>query len=1351
MESTQDKALSSQVSDYVTFVLAFGTYLRYFSEAGLEPDEHATNGLVLWKRLGADSSSVLNYLRDHAQDPGTQNRLNKAFEVPFTHQGMSRAFGFLQTALRRGGMATVSAIFKGSQASVLKVKAAIAAATIADPDKALDEFSVIVVRNTHINQWIDTAAARIGPRTPSPLVIAVDKSGVASNTGELVEVSLEASSRAGNDAAQASSMGRENLLLQIEEDARSAAAKSLGAAGREDTPPTKSEVAGIAAATVAAALSSTEDDRNIPEPLRKLDPEQRAAAVTGGKVLLVAAAGSGKTATVTSRIEYLVKDKKVPPSKILACSFNRKAAKELQERLAKKCGEAALRQMSVGTMHSLSLRFIVGDKSSGIPPFGTKEEQGMFSPERLIAESEGGYRKGPSPLAMTMAVRSVWKDCEGSLSSYYGYKDDLSEPPKAKKVGTLISQWRGNDVSPAQALANARTLSEKKAAIYYDISMGLKGGTPGWKPACGSSGAHTRWMNKYRPGGERLGDLDDMVSVYRDILRRDPKARRLVQSMYDHVVVDEAQDQNSVQAEAFDLMTEHVVGPSKSYWVVGDPDQCVHKDTMVQTTENWSVRAAELKTGDSVLSYRNGLVVQQTVKHVLPSGWDHGLVVQTASGKSLTMSPNHKIWAHTPGVYSGGNGYEDLRPTVGKVILFTQHARKGSCVRFEWVGDEQLDGIPHKTFSPQSKYALHQVRKWFSNYREALAFAEFLAEKVPGSVINKRIVFNCDSFELRVAADLLPGMRVLSLNGMTVQPDEIVSVKQVQVEPGDFIDLDVDDASNFFGNGILSHNSIYAFRGARADIFNARDGREGWQTKKISTNYRCDPEIVKASNRLISHTKDRIQKEARPNPQKPAGKDVIEVRYPRDNVEGAVTTLTRIEHELRVNPTAAPSDYAVLSRTNAELNDYETACIIAGVPYTRAGGTSFLEAPETKAVLGYLTLAGGTDFAQMQDALISCLTKPDRGLFMGASEVEKIVKETIRDFAREMGKDAKSVNPLDMIMRERYADRLAYELKRKYESTLISKANGKKFIFERAVEELKNSLLELGSQVGKIKGFLEDKEATATDAFNYILDNVSATTGYKDNRKTTTLREQISSDLAVFSDDDEETEKDKPEFDESGAPVVETEENPARGLGAVQFLFMLTNENDQDRAAMRDPNTAAGFMKKLESFSEAGKALRVDLKKWAADQAKLPPEQRESRPKCVVLATIHSTKGAEWPNCFVLMSGKTFPPKPRLAPGDPLPTDEELEKQVEHERNLAYVAMTRAEKSLTIVAAEKPSRFILEAGLGSAGSKPELRGLTAADVQADDSADSYRGNEHMPNDFSWFFNRGFFDDLAEVF
>ena len=89
-----------------------------------------------------------------------------------------------------------------------------------------------------------------------------------------------------------------------------------------------------------------------------LNPQQKAAVEhTGSPLLIVAGAGSGKTAVLTRRIAYLLQERGVAPWEILAITFTNKAAAEMKERVSELIGPQAER-MWVATFHSVCVRIL---------------------------------------------------------------------------------------------------------------------------------------------------------------------------------------------------------------------------------------------------------------------------------------------------------------------------------------------------------------------------------------------------------------------------------------------------------------------------------------------------------------------------------------------------------------------------------------------------------------------------------------------------------------------------------------------------------------------------------------------------------------------------------------------------------------------------------------------------------------------------------------------------------------------------------------------------------------------------------------------------------------------------------
>jgi DNA helicase-2/ATP-dependent DNA helicase PcrA len=88
-----------------------------------------------------------------------------------------------------------------------------------------------------------------------------------------------------------------------------------------------------------------------------LDPEQRAAATADGPLLIIAGPGSGKTRTLTYRIAHQIAERGLPAAGFLAITFTRRAAQEVQDRLAALCPPADS-QPVVTTFHGLGLRIL---------------------------------------------------------------------------------------------------------------------------------------------------------------------------------------------------------------------------------------------------------------------------------------------------------------------------------------------------------------------------------------------------------------------------------------------------------------------------------------------------------------------------------------------------------------------------------------------------------------------------------------------------------------------------------------------------------------------------------------------------------------------------------------------------------------------------------------------------------------------------------------------------------------------------------------------------------------------------------------------------------------------------------
>ena len=98
-----------------------------------------------------------------------------------------------------------------------------------------------------------------------------------------------------------------------------------------------------------------------PEPpyLRGLNaPQREAVLTTEGPVLVLAGAGTGKTAALTARLAHLVYTRLAWPSEILAVTFTNKAAREMKERVGRIVGDAVEGMPWLGTFHSVAAKML---------------------------------------------------------------------------------------------------------------------------------------------------------------------------------------------------------------------------------------------------------------------------------------------------------------------------------------------------------------------------------------------------------------------------------------------------------------------------------------------------------------------------------------------------------------------------------------------------------------------------------------------------------------------------------------------------------------------------------------------------------------------------------------------------------------------------------------------------------------------------------------------------------------------------------------------------------------------------------------------------------------------------------
>lgn len=262
--------------------------------------------------------------------------------------------------------------------------------------------------------------------------------------------------------------------------------------------------------------------------LEGLNPQQRQAVEhEGSPLLVVAGAGSGKTAVLTRRIAYLIGVRGVAPWNIVAITFTNKAATEMKERVADLIGPIAER-MWVSTFHSMCVR-ILRAQANLIPGLNTN-----FT----IYDSDDSRR------LLTMIVRDMNLDMKRFA---------------ARTVASAISNLKNELRTPNEALTDAEEnknpFNETVAQIFAEYQKRLR--------------------------ASNAVDFDDLIGEVVRIFREYPEVALYYRRRFRHVLVDEYQDTNHAQYVLVstlvgDECSEGDTIPPSELCVVGDADQSIY-------------------------------------------------------------------------------------------------------------------------------------------------------------------------------------------------------------------------------------------------------------------------------------------------------------------------------------------------------------------------------------------------------------------------------------------------------------------------------------------------------------------------------------------------------------------------------------------------------------------------------------------------------------------------------------------------------------------------------------------------------------------------------------------------------
>lgn len=279
--------------------------------------------------------------------------------------------------------------------------------------------------------------------------------------------------------------------------------------------------------------------QTLSEAIVRMNESQKEAVLnTEGPMLIVAGAGSGKTAVITARIAALI-DSGVQPERILALTFTKKAAEEMRNRIIQMSGDGGKR-VCMGTFHSVFIQFLRPfAQRLGFPTnFTILDEDDSLSTLKRCIDEELAYHRPP---------KSEWTDVDIER-----FKEE-EKAYKPKTIKNIISGCKNNLYTADDYAADSGVkMRDRQNKRPYTAGIFLR----------------------YRDLCLRMGMMDfDDILLHTDILLANwPDAKAQLAGSFDYILVDEYQDTNIAQYSILQRLT----WINKNICVVGDDSQSIY-------------------------------------------------------------------------------------------------------------------------------------------------------------------------------------------------------------------------------------------------------------------------------------------------------------------------------------------------------------------------------------------------------------------------------------------------------------------------------------------------------------------------------------------------------------------------------------------------------------------------------------------------------------------------------------------------------------------------------------------------------------------------------------------------------
>ena len=696
-------------------------------------------------------------------------------------------------------------------------------------------------------------------------------------------------------------------------------------------------------------------ERVAPKPVTTMDDDQlRVVAHGAGPALVMAGAGSGKTRTITSRVAVLARREEA--KSILCLTFTRKAASEMRHRIAGEIGADSAKHITISTFHSLALDLI------------------RTSP--AACDRQVGF--------------SVWDDD----IQKHEIKAIIKQHELASKTKVKGGEW-----IPAKEVCKAldtvkETCQPLNGKAFHCILSDVH--EQAWEIAIA--------YEELKKACNALDFADLVWLVATQLLDPESSTCATIQSRWKWIIVDEYQDTNAVQ----ELLLDRLSAYHRNLMVVGDEDQCQPDDTKILLPDGSERRLGDIVVGDTVQSYarhEKTLIKSRMVSAIHHRPYSGPLYTITVGDRASRCTPNHKwlvrwcpraerksvsLWCtymmrkgnsfrigKTTFYRSSGAG--DDRFIIGLVLRMRQEGADAGWILkihdsdMKAAIDEQIlsatYGIPEACFlAPKgnqnfTQEALNEIHSSIPNQVDRattclLAHGRLLEyplidARAPRTRRTVQEIHACnlisDVMSIPEIADSTAKMKNHQENKYIAVWSSPITVSTRHYD-GTVCSLDVERDHKYVADGLVTCNSIYAFRGSNVDYIRTFPTRyPGAITYLLGRNYRSTPEIVSSANALISHNKKRNFKTVWSEAKSGAAMNVDAWADPHEEARA-------IAHAIKnTRSTGVPdTEIAVLVRTRSQFMLLQMELQTRGIPFHIVGDSPWYTRADAKTILAWL-------------------------------------------------------------------------------------------------------------------------------------------------------------------------------------------------------------------------------------------------------------------------------------------------------------------------------------------------------------------------------------------------------------